>query len=123
MEGKNGSVIRKLIGHGPIAAEHAEAFQKFYTATLNPYLNFHRPCGFATLVEGKRGRIRRVYKHDDYRTPYEKLVMLPKWEKTLKPGITATFLDLQANAETDLAAAQQMKRSLIALLAKCRTTR
>ena len=123
VEGKNGSVIRKLIGHGPIAAEHAEAFQKFYTATLNPYLNFHRPCGFATLVEGKRGRIRRVYKHDDYRTPYEKLVMLPKWEKTLKPGITATFLDLQANAETDLAAAQQMKRSLIALLAKCRTTR
>ena len=123
VEGKNGSVIRKLIGHGPIAAEHAEAFQKFYTATLNPYLNFHRPCGFATLVEGKRGRIRRVYKHGDYRTPYEKLLCLPDWKKTLKPGITATFLDRLANAQTDLAAAQQMKRSLIALLAKCRTIR
>ena len=36
VDGKNGSVIRKLIGHGPITAEHAEAFQKFYTATLNP---------------------------------------------------------------------------------------
>ena len=123
VEGKNGSVIRKLIGHGPIAAEHAEGFQKFYTATLNPYLNFHRPCGFATLVEGKRGRIRRVYKHNDYRTPYEKLRMLPGWKKTLKTGITATMLDRQANTQTDFAAAQQMKRSLIALLGKCRTIR
>jgi transposase InsO family protein len=26
VEGKNGAVIRKHIGHGPIAAEHAEAF-------------------------------------------------------------------------------------------------
>ena len=32
VEGKNGAVIRKHIGYGPIAAEHAEAFQKFFTA-------------------------------------------------------------------------------------------
>lgn len=123
VEGKNGSIVRKLIGHGPIASEHAEAVQKFYTATLNPYLNFHRPCGFATLVEGKRGRIRRVYKHNDYRTPYEKLLCLPDWKKTLKPGITAALLAGVASAQTDLAAAQQMKRSLDLLLAKCRTIR
>ena len=47
VEGKNGAVVRKQIGHGPIAAGHAEAFQRFYTAYLNPYLNYHRPCGFA----------------------------------------------------------------------------
>lgn len=123
VEGKNGSVIRKLIGYGPIAAEHAEAFQKFYTATLNPYLNFHRPCGYATLVEGKRGRIRRVYKHDDYRTPYEKFLSLPEWRKALKPGVTTAFLDRLASVQTDLAAAQQMRRTLIALLTKCRTPR
>lgn len=123
VEGKNGSVVRKLIGYGPIDAEHAAAFQRFYTAVLNPYLNFHRPCGFATLVEGKRGRVRRVYKHDDYRTPYEKLRTLPEWEKTLKPGITAAVLDRRAGAQTDLAAGQSMRKSLTALLNKYRRVR
>jgi transposase InsO family protein len=53
VEGKNGTIIRKHIGYGHIAAEHAGAVQKFYTAHLNPYLNFHRPFGFATVsVEG-----------------------------------------------------------------------
>ncbi len=41
VEGKNGAVIRKLMGYGHIAGEHAEALQRFYTAKLNPYLNFH----------------------------------------------------------------------------------
>ncbi|MCC7173669.1 MAG: transposase family protein [Bryobacterales bacterium] len=45
VEGKNGAVIRKHIGYGHIAAEHAEAFQAFYREHFNPYLNFHRPCG------------------------------------------------------------------------------
>ena len=123
VEGKNGSVIRKLIGYGPIAAANAEAFQKFYTATLNPYLNFHRPCGFASLVNGKRGRIKRVYLHDGYLTPYEKLRSLPQWGKTLKPGINATNLDRLASLQTDLAAAQDMHRALTNLLAKHRLIR
>jgi hypothetical protein len=123
VEGKNGSVIRKLIGYGPIAAANAEAFQKFYTATLNPYLNFHRPCGFASLVNGKRGRIKRVYRHDGYLTPYEKLRSLPQWGKTLKPGINATTLDRLASFQTDLAAAQDMHRALTNLLAKHRLIR
>jgi transposase InsO family protein len=123
VEGKNGSVIRKLIGYGPIAAANAGAFQKFYTATLNPYLNFHRPCGFASLVNGKRGRIKRVYRHDGYLTPYEKLRSLPQWGKTLKPGINAVALDRLASLQTDLAAAQDMHRALTNLLAKHRLTR
>ena len=49
VEGKNGAVVRKLIGYGYIAGEHAEAIGKFYARHLNPYLNFHRPCGFATV--------------------------------------------------------------------------
>ena len=32
VEGKNGAVVRKHIGHEPIAAEHAAEFQRFYTA-------------------------------------------------------------------------------------------
>ena len=61
VEGKNGSVIRKLIGYGHIPTEHAEALQKFYAQFLNPYLNFHRPCGFATVTEDPRGKRRRRY--------------------------------------------------------------
>jgi len=53
VEGKNGAVIRKHIGYGAIPAEHAQQIQKFYTAHFNPYLNFHRPCGFATIIEAK----------------------------------------------------------------------
>ena len=37
VEGKNGAMIRKLIGYGHIASEHAEKLQKFYTAQINPY--------------------------------------------------------------------------------------
>jgi transposase InsO family protein len=73
VEGKNGAIVRKHIGYGHIPAEHAALFQKFYTAHLNPYLNYHRPCGFATIQKGKRGKRRRVYKVGNYRTPFEKL--------------------------------------------------
>jgi len=40
VEGKNGSVVRKQIGYGFIASEHAEQRQSFFTAQFNPYLNF-----------------------------------------------------------------------------------
>lgn len=123
VEGKNGSVIRKLIGHGPIPAHHAEAFQKFYVAHLNPYLNFHRPCGFATMLPGDRGKRRRVYRSDDYRTPYEKLMSLPNWERYLKPGITKELLDRQARRLTDVEAARRMQAAKTALLSKCRLNR
>ena len=115
VEGKNGSVIRKLLGHGPIPARHAEAIQKFYTAHLNPYLNFHRPCGFATIVVDENGRRRRVYKPEDYRTPYEKLRMLPGWNKTLKPGMTEAMLDQRANLQTDQDAAKSRNRAMAEL--------
>ena len=82
VEGKNGAVIRKHIGYGAIPAEHAEAFQKFYTAHWNSYLNYHRPCGFATIRVLPKGKRQRRYPVEDYRTPYEKLVSLSKWSST-----------------------------------------
>ena len=41
VEGKNGAVVRKHIGHEPIGARHAGEVQRFYTADFNPYLNYH----------------------------------------------------------------------------------
>jgi hypothetical protein len=120
VEGKNGAIVRKHIGYGAIGAEHAEAFQKFYTAQLNPYLNYHRPCGFATIQVLPKGKRKRRYPVEDYRTPYEKLVSLPKWEQYLKPGITAPMLQQQAMRMSDTEAAQQMQKAKLALLAKSR---
>jgi len=45
VEGKNGAAVRGHIGYGFIASDHAATLQRFYTATFNPYLSFHRPCG------------------------------------------------------------------------------
>ena len=120
VEGKNGAVVRKHIGYGAIPAEHAEAFQKFYTAHLNSYLNYHRPCGFATIHILPRGKRQRRYPVEDYRTPYEKLVSLPKWEQHLKLGITVPMLQQQAMRMSDTEAAQQMQKAKLALLAKSR---
>lgn len=123
VEGKNGAVIRKHIGYGVIAAQHAGEFQKFYTACFNSYLNYHRPCGFATLEIGARGKRRRFYPAQDYRTPYEKLVSLPDWNQYLKPGITAQFLLRQATRMSDTEAALRMQKAKLILLAKCRRSR
>ena len=34
-----------------------------------------------------RGQRRRHYRAADYRTPYEKLLLLPDWQKHLKDGV------------------------------------
>lgn len=120
VEGKNGSVVRKQIGYGAIGPEHAEEFQKFYTAYLNPYLNFHHPCGFATVETGHRGKRRRVYRHNDYRTPYEKLTSLKDWHKHLKEGISPQLLERQAGRMSDTEAARRMQKAKLALLTRCR---
>jgi hypothetical protein len=123
VEGKNGAVVRKLIGYGPIPSEHAEELQKFYTANLNPYLNFHRPCGYATIRVDRKGKRKKIYRPQDYRTPYEKLVSIKGWEKRLKPSITPELLKRQAHAFTDTEAARRMSQGKAALLAKYRKVR
>ncbi len=123
VEGKNGAVVRKHIGYGPIAAQHATAFQKFYTRHLNPYLNYHRPCGYATIQTLARGKRKRLYRPADYRTPWEKLTSLAGWQQYLKPGLTAEWLQHQAAPMSDTEAARQMQQAKVALLAQCRSDR
>jgi hypothetical protein len=123
VEGKNGAVVRKHIGYGPIAAEHAEGWQKFYTAHFNPYLNFHRPCAYATVTTNARGKRRRTYPYKDYRTPLAKLMSLPGWQTYLKEGITEQRLRAEAKRRTDTEAAQQMQKAKLTLLTKSRSSR
>jgi transposase InsO family protein len=120
VEGKNGAVVRKLIGYGYIAGEHAEAIGKFYAQHLNPYLNLHRPCGFATVSLDERGKRRRQYKTEDYRTPLEKLKSLERAEQYLKPGLSLAELDRQALAMSDTECARQMNAAKLRLLRQCK---
>lgn len=120
VEGKNGAVVRKLIGYGYIAGEHAEAIGKFYVQHLNPYLNFHRPCGFATVSLDERGKRRRRYKAEDYRTPLEKLRSLERAEQYLKPGLSLEELGRQALAMSDTEWARQMNAAKARLLRQCK---
>jgi transposase InsO family protein len=62
VEGKNGNVIRKHMGHWHIAQRHAPSINRFYEEHFNAYLNFHRPCGFATVTVDGKGRRSRKYK-------------------------------------------------------------
>jgi transposase InsO family protein len=121
VEGKNGAVIRKLIGYGHIAGEHAEALQKFYTAHLNPYLNFHRPCGFATVSYDERGKRKRKYKIADYATPYEKLKGLPQMADYLKNHVSVAQLDQQSTRMSDTECAKKMAAAKTTLLRQVKT--
>ncbi len=121
VEGKNGAVIRKHIGYGHIASQHAEAVQKFYTAHLNPYLNFHRPSGFATVSLDARGKRRRTYKAEDYATPYEKLKSLPEAAAYLKANLSFTQLDRIAQSMSDTESARKMAKTKLALLRRCKS--
>ncbi len=120
VEGKNGSIIRKHIGYGHIPAQHAEAVQKFYTGHLNPYLNFHRPCGFATVSFDARGKRARKYKLEDYATPHQKLKSLPKVEDYLKEGLQLKQLDRRAATMSDTEFARKMSAARIRLLRACK---
>jgi len=120
VEGKNGAIIRKLIGYGHIPAEHAGALQKFYTAQLNPYLNFHRPCGFATVTFDARGKRNRQYKLNDYATPHQKLKALPQATDYLKEGITLGSLGRLARTMSDTEFASKVSAAKAKLLRACK---
>lgn len=106
VEGKNGSIIRKWIGYSFIEQKHADKVNKFYFNCFNEYLNFHRPCGFATEIVDKKGKIKKIYKEEDYMTPYEKFKSLPDAKQYLKPGVTFENLDKQTLRYTDNEMAQ-----------------
>jgi hypothetical protein len=123
VEGKNGAVVRQHSGHAPIASLHAGQIQRFHTADFNPYLNYHRPCGFATVELSANGKRRRRYRHEDYRTPYEKLLLLKDWESCLKEGISAARLQQQALRTSDTECALRMQQRKRKLLDACRSRR
>lgn len=118
-ESKNASVVRKHMGFEHIPQQYAKPINAFYQETFNPWLNLHRPCLFATTVTTPKGKIVKRYRHEDVKTPLECLTKLAAGKLvTFKTGVTLAALQAQANLQTDLAAAQAMRRAKSDLFAR-----
>lgn len=109
VEGKNGSIVRKVIGYMHIPQRFAQPINAFYKTHLNVYVNYHRPCGFATIKMNAKGKEKKIY--DTYQTPYERFRSLPKVTQFLKEGVTIEQLDTIATAQSDNACAQAMQQA------------
>jgi hypothetical protein len=114
VEGKNGSIIRKWLGYGFISKEYAGNLNYFYSY-FNEYLNFHRPCGFSTEIRNEKGKVKKVYKKEDYMTPYEKFRSLDNCWQYLKKGITLIMLDKTAMRYSDNQLAVLIQEQLVNL--------
>ena len=122
-ETKNGAVVRKEFGYEHIHRRHAARFDTYCREYLNPFLNYHRPCLFATeLADPKKpGRIKRVYRPRDAMTPLEKLSSLPNAAGYLRAGVTLPELHRFARALTDIQAAEELNEARQALFRRADT--
>jgi hypothetical protein len=116
VESKNGAVVRKHLGFGHIGAQHAEQTNQFHRRYLNPYLNFHRPCAVAQIVEEPNGKRRRIYPR--WATPFEIFGQTVECEKSLKPGVSLGLLQQFAEQQSDTEAAIAMQEAKKKLLAR-----
>lgn len=108
-EGKNAAIVRKIFGCSHIPQRYATMINEFNMDALNPYINYHRPCLYPTLITDEKGKQKKKYKYDDMMTPYEKLKSIPKAKKYLRQAITFEKLDDIANAMTDNQAADHLQ--------------
>lgn len=107
VEGKNGAIIRKHMGYSYIQKDYAKSINKFLRENMDEYLNFHRPCGFATDYVDDKGKVKKVY--EKYMTPYERLISIPNFEEYIKPDISASFLSDFSKRQSDNESAQKMQ--------------
>lgn len=121
VEGKNGSVIRKHMGYWHIERKYASIIDQFYQEHFNAYLNFHRPCAFATVTIDEKGRRRKKY--ETYQTPYERLKSIKKPGQYLRKGLSIEAMDKIAASQSDNEAAAAMQRARNKLFKTIATTR
>ena len=86
---------------------------------MNPYLNIHRPCGFATGTLDTRGKRQGRYPAEDYQTPYEKLRSLDP-AVDLKPQLSGAQLDRTVAEIGDTECARRMSAAKSKLLRQCK---
>lgn len=109
VESKNGAIIRKQMGYHHIPKKHAKEINGFYQKYLNPYLNFHRHCAYATEYTDSHGKIRKAY--ETYMTPCQKLLLIEDVEKYLKPGISKGSLLQEQMKLSHVEAAEKLQKA------------
>ena len=107
VEGKN-VIIRKHFGYVHIPKKFASQIDRYLKDWLVPYLNFHRPCAFATNYVDEKGKIKKNY--DQRMTPFEKLKLIPNIEKYLKHGVTIAALEKIEMQKDDVAFAEEKEK-------------
>ncbi len=114
-EGKNASIVRKTFGYTHIPQKYAEKINVFNFEALNPYINYHRPCLYPTLIVDLKGKQKKKYKYENMMTPYEKFKSLPDAKQYLNENMTFQKRDDIAKIMTDNAATdflQQQRKVL-----------
>ncbi|MBV9158258.1 MAG: hypothetical protein JO097_18490 [Acidobacteriaceae bacterium] len=91
------------------AAGRATVMISFYRVHLNPYLNFHRPCGVSEITTDKKGKQRRYTGARPRR--WELLQRVPQFRGYLKPGTQPAELERQANRLSDTEAVRPMQET------------
>jgi hypothetical protein len=99
VEGKNGSIVRKLFGRNFIDQKFAPLINEFNRKHVNIYLNYHRPCLFPEDRVDTKGKIRKSYPKS--MTPYDKFKTLKGVAEHLKEGVAFSDLDKIARSESD----------------------
>jgi len=86
-------------------------YNDFFTEWFDPYLNYHRPCGYVTeTITDYKGREKKIY--GEYATPYEKLKSISKEKNTsfLKQNFTFEEMDKIAYNMSDNEYASLMRK-------------
>jgi hypothetical protein len=109
-EGKNAAIVRKIFGYSHIPQRYAKQLNEFNQSALNPYVNYHRPCLFPTVITDEKGKQKKKYEYKNMMTPYEKFKSLPEAETYLKEGLSFKKLDDIATAMTDNEAADYLQQ-------------
>jgi hypothetical protein len=94
-------VLKRWLGYEFVEQRCASEINKFYFGCFNEYLNFHRPCAYATEKKNRKGKVKKVYSQQNCMTPYEKLKSIPNSGKYLKEGVTFAMLNKIALSKTD----------------------
>lgn len=109
-EGKNAAIVRKVFGYIHIPQHYAKQLNEFNESALNPYVNYHRPCLFPTVITDEKGKQKKKYEYKNMMTPYEKFKSLADAETYLKDGLSFKKLDDIASAMTDNEAADYLQQ-------------
>lgn len=120
IESKNGSVVRKHMGHWHIPKYEARKINAFYRDCFNEFLNFHRMCAYPTTVVGENGKKKKIY--EETTTPCQKLLSIPDVQKYLREDVTISDLKEKMLRMSHIEYAKIMheaKQKLFAAIKKC----